>query len=161
MKFSRVAYRPDASFDLTPMIDVILLLIVFFMLSSQFSRTEQLQVELPREEGDEAAGEERPSELILDLTRNGGLFVRSRPVELSELPRILGVTEAELGGVKPEVIVRADRLGRAEHLNRLATELARHGISGWKLATVPGSGGSGAEAPTEGANVTSGSGGEP
>ena len=68
MRFGATTPRGDASFDLTPMIDVILLLIVFFMLSSQFSRTERMQVDLPVESGDELAVEEHPSEIVIDMT---------------------------------------------------------------------------------------------
>jgi len=146
MKFGRSTPRGDATFDLTPMIDVILLLIVFFMLSSQFSRTDRTEVDLPKESGDETASEEQPSELILDLTRNGSLIVDSRFIEFSELPGIIGVIETATQVDKPTIIVRADRLARAEHLNRLAAELARLGISGWKLATMP----SGGPAPSGG-----------
>lgn len=147
MKFGSTTVRGDATFDLTPMIDVILLLIVFFMLSSQFSRTDRLELDLPKERGDETASEEQPSELILDLTRNGSLLVDSRFIEFSELPAILGLKEAAARVDKPTIIVRADRLARAEHLNRLAAELARLGISGWKLATMPTGGGAPAGAP--------------
>ena len=137
MKFGSTTTRGDATFDLTPMIDVILLLIVFFMLSSQFSRTDRLELDLPKERGDETASEEQPSELILDLTRNGSLLVDSRFIEFSDLPAILGGVEAAARVDKPTIIVRADRLARAEHLNRLASELSRLGISGWQFATMP------------------------
>ncbi|MDX2115721.1 MAG: biopolymer transporter ExbD [Planctomycetota bacterium] len=126
----------DASFDLTPMIDVMLLLIVFFMMSSQFSRSEQLSLELPRERGDRALDETRPAEVILDMTRDGALHVRGDAVSYEELAEVLGAGRAS-GTVAPIVVVRADRAARAEHLNRLALELSKLGIASWKLGTVP------------------------
>jgi biopolymer transport protein ExbD len=47
--------REDATFDLTAMIDVVLLLIIFFMLTSQFAATDRAAVELPAQKGLEAA----------------------------------------------------------------------------------------------------------
>jgi biopolymer transport protein ExbD len=131
------AAQGDASFDLTPMIDVILLLIIFFMLSAQFSRSEQKAIDLPWEQGDQAAEEPTPSEIIIDMTRNGSLSVRGRDFFVQDLASVLGVhTESDVAA-KPMVIVRADRSARAEHLNRLATELVRLGLDAWKLGTSP------------------------
>ena len=128
----------EASFDLTPMIDVILLLIVFFMLSAQFSRSEQLPLELPAESGERTAGEERPSEIIIDLDKSGGLFVRGQPATLPELAGLIGVSAAASDASRmPSVIVRADRRCKAEHLNTLASELVRLGLKSWRLGTTP------------------------
>lgn len=131
------AAQGDASFDLTPMIDVILLLIIFFMLSAQFSRSEQKALDLPWEQGDQAAEEPKPSEVIIDVTRNGSLSVRGRDFRLDELASVLGVHTETDGPSKPMVIVRIDRFARAEHLNHLATELVRLGLDSWKLGTSP------------------------
>lgn len=129
--------RGDASFDLTPMIDVLLLLIVFFMLTSQFSRSEQMPLHLPGEQGDHAVDEQKPMELIIDMDRNGGLYVQGREVRLDGLPALLGVASAEVKGARPVVVVRADRAAPARFLNRLGQELVRLGVTMWKLGTAP------------------------
>lgn len=129
----------EASFDLTPMIDVILLLIVFFMLSSQFSRTEQLPIPLPEEQGVSAGGDEKPGEIVIDMNVRGEYFIRGELVSIEALPAALGAPE-EAAGVrasKTSVLVRADKDASAAHLNRLGAALARAGLSTWRLATSP------------------------
>lgn len=137
MKFGAGAKRGDASFDLTPMIDVILLLIVFFMLSSQFSRSDQMAVNLPPEKGERIAVEDNPAEIVLTINDKGQLFNAQRPIQLGELGKVLGVRES---GPPPglKVYIRADRGAKARHLNALAQELSRLGVKNWNLGTEPG-----------------------
>lgn len=133
----------EASFDLTPMIDVILLLIVFFMLSSQFSRTEQLPIPLPNEQGVAAVDMENPAEIVIDMNVRGELFVRGELVSAENLPTVLGVSKDAAApdvGSKLTILVRADRDAPAVHLNRLGATLARAGLSSWRLATSPSGG---------------------
>lgn len=130
----------EASFDLTPMIDVILLLIVFFMLSSQFSRTEQLPIPLPNERGVAAVDLENPGEIVIDMNVRGECFVRGERVPSENLPAVLGVSPdavAPQAASKLTILVRADKDAPAVHLNRLGATLARAGLSSWRLATAP------------------------
>lgn len=133
MNASARGERPkEASFDLTPMIDVLLLLIVFFMMTSQFTRTQLKAVDLPQESG-EKAGKTSPQTVFLDLDRNGQVYAVGKPISLAQLA-------GALGGVKPseaDVVIRADRQCAATHLNALAEALASLGIRNWKLATAP------------------------
>ena len=43
--------RPEVSINLTPLIDVVFLLLIFFMVSTSFSELTQLVVDLPEAEG--------------------------------------------------------------------------------------------------------------
>jgi biopolymer transport protein ExbD len=137
MRFGSGEKRGDASFDLTPMIDVILLLIVFFMLSSQFSRSDQMAVNLPPERGEHTAIEDNPAEVVLTIDDRGGLFTSQGAIQLGDLGKALGVRES---GPPPglKVYIRADRGAKARHLNALAQELSRLGVKNWNLGTEPG-----------------------
>lgn len=129
----------EASFDLTPMIDVILLLIVFFMLSSQFSRTELLPIPLPSEKGAALVGEEKPGEIVIDMNVHGELFVRGSRIAPESLGAVLGVRDEKdkASTAKLSILVRADRAASAVHLNRLGAALAKAGLASWRLATSP------------------------
>lgn len=123
------------------MIDVILLLIVFFMLSSQFSRTEQLPIPLPNEQGVAVVDSENPAEIVIDMNVRGELFVGGDPVKPESLSEVLGVSSAAgaaNAASKITILVRADKDAPAVHLNRLGASLARAGLSSWRLATAPG-----------------------
>lgn len=114
------------------MIDVLLLLIVFFMMTSQFTRTQLRPVDLPQEEG-EKAGKVSPQTIFLDLDRAGQVYAVGGPVALSQLGGVLGGVNAG----DADVVIRADRECATAHLNTLAEALAALGIRNWKLATAP------------------------
>lgn len=127
----------DASFDLTPMIDVILLLIIFFMLSSQFASTELRPVDLPRAEGTLPASESAAAKLVIDVDRSGRYSVMGEELDLDALAARLAPAQGT-GTRHSGVVVRADRAADAAALNRIAERLARARIANWSLAVAPG-----------------------
>ena len=127
----------DASFDLTPMIDVILLLIIFFMLSSQFATSELRPVDLPRERGVAPSSESSTAKLVIDIDRDGRYSILGEPLELGALATRLASTQAASGTRHSGIVVRADRQGSAAALNRLASALAAAKVDNWSIAVAP------------------------
>src|ERR1051326_1119999 len=133
MRFGRPRMPQTASFDLTPMIDVVLLLIIFFTLTAQFARTQQRPMDLPKERGEKLPAD-KPTSLVIDLDENGKLSVLDTPTELPALTRMIEGEVLRVGeGL--DLVVRAHRLCPAVHLNRLAEALAGVNVRNWKLAT--------------------------
>lgn len=135
--------RKIARFDMTPMIDVVFLLIIFFMYTSHFAQTARTPLDLPEEAGEREQA--TPATLTLDVDAEGGYSIMGRPVELNRIAARLNTIIAETGAEPGEVdlLVRADRNAQAAHINRLASELSGSGIRTWKLGTaVPAGGGS-------------------
>jgi biopolymer transport protein ExbD len=132
MRFRPNGEMPEAHFDLTPMVDVVLLLIIFFTLTAQFANTLKTPLELPAEKG---AGKPDTSEktVVIDLTANGELRLDARPIDLMEFLQRMN-HDIKSGAV--ELTVRADRSCPAQHLNTLAAGLTQIGLRNWKLATA-------------------------
>lgn len=126
-------HTEEASFDLTPMIDVVMLLIVFFTLTAQFTRTEQAALDLPAQEGDPGRVEPDTA-LYVDVDAGGKISIEGTTITLLELaqPHWLG---ADPGAI--DVIVRADRNCPIAKLNEVARTLQVAGVVRWKLATAP------------------------
>ncbi|GMV26282.1 MAG: biopolymer transporter ExbD [Phycisphaerae bacterium] len=134
MRFRRSPDPPDAGFDLTPMIDIVLLLIIFFTMTAHFARTSATPVDLPRQPG-EVVATASDHQIIVDITRSGDYVLLGKPMPLAELARTVKSEIDRVGG-SPDVLIRADRLCRSAHLNRLAIGLASAGVREWKLATA-------------------------
>jgi biopolymer transport protein ExbD len=137
MKFFRKP-TPEAGFDLTAMIDVVLLLIIFFMLSSQFAQSQARPMDLPRERG-EATQPPAPTAIIVDIAKDGTMSVLSgQAVSGDELVKMVKQAEAKHNGTPGavELVIRADRGTPSLYVNKLAGLLARSGIRAWKLATA-------------------------
>ena len=137
MRFGRPRIPQTATFDLTPMIDVVLLLIIFFTLTAQFARTQQRPMDLPKEKG-EKSPDQASASLVIDLARDGSMSVLGTKANLGDLTRMVRGEVLRLGTAL-DLTVRADRLCPASHLNRLAEALAGVGVRDWKLATEGGS----------------------
>jgi biopolymer transport protein ExbD len=137
MRLAR-ARMAEASVDLTPMVDVVLLLVVFFMLTTQFARQQQTRLELPEQPGEKAREASR-SAMVIDLTAEGRYVIMGAPTDLAKLRQEVE-RERLNAGTAFEVIVRADRAASAVHLNALADTLARSGVRHWQLATASSAG---------------------
>lgn len=126
--------------DLTPMVDVVFLLIVFFLTTSSLVEQSRTAVELAREPGEDLPTPPTPP-LLINITAGGSFVVETDEFTLESL--LVKVTQEETESRKRgqtlEVTVRADRRAPMEPVNRLATALAERGIRSWRLATqIPG-----------------------
>lgn len=130
----------DASFDLTPMIDVILLLIIFFMLSSQFAGSQKSPMDLPKEHGEEAVSDDAVAKLAIDVGKDGSYTVLGESLSLDQIADRAKAARPSDPTRPSGIIIRADRNASAATVNRLAERLAAVGINNWSLA-VAGDGG--------------------
>ena len=90
--------------DLTPMVDVVFLLIIFFMVSTTFIATESgLQVDLPQAQSAQPQTSDLPT---VTITNDGRVFLAGLPVGLGELVELLQAAIASSG--QTTVVLRAD-----------------------------------------------------
>jgi biopolymer transport protein ExbD len=94
--------------SLTPLIDVVFLLLVFFLVATEFAEQErELRVQLP--EASEAQPlTRRPSELFLNIDAQGRYFVSGKTLTLDELDSALQMAWVNNPG-RASVIIRADK----------------------------------------------------
>lgn len=141
MKLGRTTPLPEATFDLTSMIDVVLLLIIFFVMTAQFHQSTARPMDLPRQPGEGPLSQNAaPAAVVIDMDVEGRCSVLGAPQEIADLARAIAAEQrrALSRGEPLDVIVRADRRAAAAALNRLAAALAAEAINNWKLATIGG-----------------------
>ena len=76
--------RIDAGIDMTPLIDVVFQLLIFLMVSSQFTKPEQA-IDLPQTPGESSLVDPSPDKLTVSLAENGEIFVNQELVALGDL----------------------------------------------------------------------------
>jgi biopolymer transport protein ExbD len=94
--------------DMTPMMDMVFNLLIFFMVVTQFEKSERdLKVLLP--DGSEAMPMTvKPREIFVNIDKDGRYFVHSRQVTTEELSTLL--TQAALNNPASQaVVIRADK----------------------------------------------------
>ncbi len=100
----------EPAINLTPMIDVVFTLLVFFMLATTFAERERLlDVELPYAESAADAKKPTPQELVINVAREGKVFVDGRSLEETQLAKVLSDTARR--DRKTTVTIRGDRRG--------------------------------------------------
>ena len=107
--------------DLTPMVDCVFLLLIFFMISTTFVETPGLTIKLPESTAQTIARE--PKELKIYLDKSGQIFHQDRPVTLEQFKVLLRQPAAAAGQTTFLLLAdREARHGRVVMLMDLAQE---------------------------------------
>jgi biopolymer transport protein ExbD len=130
--------RHEVNVELTPLIDVVFLLLIFFMVSSTFIRESQVKIDLP-----EASGEVREVEAgVVEITvdRGGEYSVNGRILvntELSTLLRALRELQTSGATVNPEkrVIITADANAAHQSVVRAMDAAGKVGLTRISITT--------------------------
>ncbi|MEQ8847110.1 biopolymer transporter ExbD [Botrimarina sp.] len=102
------AGRHAAEANMTPMIDVVFLLIIFFLVSSHLARREtRLALDLPSARTSAPDADTAPR-LTVNVTADGAVTLGAQPVTLGELTERLSQAAAQAGAA-PRVRLRSDR----------------------------------------------------
>ena len=122
--------------ELTPMIDVVFLLIVFFMVTSEFARDVRADLELPQLEGEQRPASEEAG-LIINIRQDGAILlsVSDDPVDLLQLESRLRASFGEEGTREARVLVRADALASTTRLNEVVRLLHELGVGSTRMGT--------------------------
>jgi len=139
--FTRSALRDGAGADLTPMVDVVFLLIVFFVLVSQISSGERVEMDLPRL--DEAAAPARTGQerLIINVIEGERPFVigarswEDAPAGLAGLTQTIRSAREE--GRADRIVVRAGRAVASERALRAIRAATEAGAERIDLGGAP------------------------
>ena len=132
MQVLRRLPRTSVGINMTPMIDVVFLLIIFFLVSSHLAQREQrIQVELP----DAFSGRsDRPSEtprVTLTLQENGRIWLGSQPVSVEQLAQRLRAEQRQ-HGERLELRVRCDRRLPYREVEPVLSAAAQSGL--WNVS---------------------------
>lgn len=99
--------RLGGGLELTPMIDVVFLLMIFFLVASKLEEADRsIDVVLPKASAARPLTS-RPREFIIGIDKSGGYYAGPKPVPLAELQQLLRQAAAD-NPQRQKVIVRAD-----------------------------------------------------
>ncbi len=123
--------RPNI--DITPMIDVVFLLLIFFITVSQISKAQNDPVQLPKLSG---TADQQPTTLTINIREGGELVVDGTVFTESAL---VGVIIRSLAAVDDDptrvrVVIRADQRALSGAVNRVVTALGRMDITRIRMA---------------------------
>lgn len=131
-----VRQRAEPEVNLTSLIDVVLLLLIFFMVSTSFVKQSQIAIRLP--EADTAAiVEEIPDQLDIMITEQGTYLINGRELINSRPETIRNALQKLSGGnTKLPLTISADANARHQHVVTAMDVAGRLGFVQISIATV-------------------------
>ncbi|MDA1262515.1 MAG: biopolymer transporter ExbD [Planctomycetota bacterium] len=122
-----------AILDMTPMIDVVFLLLIFFLTTAQMAQMASSPVTLPEEAGnaDESAGS---AGMVVNVDAMGVITVLDQSIETPELMKRAKEVIAQDSAAVP--VIRADRRSTAARLNEVVDALRSGGCRAVRVATT-------------------------
>lgn len=108
MDFRRGRGKEELEINLIPLIDVLLVIIIFLMLTTTYSKFSGLEINLPSSET--APSTSTPNEIDVMITAAGDVLINRMPVPVREIPALIeALKQARPQGDKePVVIINAD-----------------------------------------------------
>ncbi len=97
-------YQPMSEINVTPFVDVMLVLLVVFMITAPLL-TVGVEIDLPKAESESLSGDDEP--LTVSIDAEGQLFLQESQIEIDELgPKLIAIT-----GENPEarIFIRGDQ----------------------------------------------------
>ena len=123
--------------NLIPFIDVLLVILIFLMLSTTYSKFTELQVDLPSANADKLR--DRPAEIVVAVSRDGRYAVNRSAIEGKSVEALTSALRAAASAQKdPVVIVSADATAAHQSVVNVLDAARRAGLARLTFAAQGG-----------------------
>jgi biopolymer transport protein ExbD len=129
MKFN-MSNEPLALFSYSSLTDIVMLLLIFFLLTSQFVIQTGVKVKLPASKTNEQTVS---SLLIVTLTANGTIYAGNDPVTVEGLPARLALMKGQ--GQDQNLVIRADKTVAVDLVIKVIDAAKTTGIDKFTIQT--------------------------
>lgn len=128
MKLTRKETRTSRGMNITAMIDVVFLLIIFFMVISQFQKIELEKLDLPRAKPLTDEPSPKSTRLVINVHTDGRIVIERTEYTLQMLRALLLKETKDAKGKPPAVLIRGDRTTSWDAIRSLLKLCAEFGI---------------------------------
>jgi len=107
MNFQRGRSHDEPEINLIPLIDVLLVIIIFLMLTTTYAKFSGLEINLPTADSSKPA--EQPNEVSVAVTATGQVLVNKSPLAATDVKSISEALRRAAGDAKdPVIVINAD-----------------------------------------------------
>ena len=137
MKAPSMTRSRSVSFNVTSLIDIVFLLIIFFLVASHVARSEAVEpVDLPKISDPAGDEEESPLRIVVTVMADRSMWVGGRQVLLPQVEQlILSAAQESLNQV--EVRIRADHAATYLEIEPILLACAQFGVTRVGFAVLP------------------------
>lgn len=137
MKPPSMTRTRSVSFNVTSLIDIVFLLIIFFLVASHVARSEAVEpVELPRISDPAGDESESPRRVVVTVMADRSMWVGGRQVLLPQVEQLILSASQETGS-ELEVRIRADHMATYNEIEPVLLACARFGVTRVGFAVLP------------------------
>jgi len=134
MKFKRNIKKPDVLIDLTSMIDIVFILLLFYMLGTTFTRPSSLKITLPEANGQ--AADQRDLRVEVLVTKSGSYIVNGHELGDTKVESLMqAITDFAGGDNSVPVTLTADANTTHQSVVTAMDAVARLGFNKLNIAT--------------------------
>ncbi len=134
MNFHSRNVEEDVNINLTPLIDVVFLLLIFFMVSTTFDTTSQLKINLPEANQDQVAAP--PQKLNLMIDARGNFFLNSRELTNNKSATLKAALERTMSGTRLPIVIQSDADSPVQSLVTAMDVVSQLGLTQVSIATT-------------------------
>ncbi len=107
MNFQRGQTREEPEINLIPLIDVLLVILIFLMVTTSYAKYSELQINLPQAGGDSPSAEIKPLNVAVDAAEH--YAVNDQPLNFSGIEALSATLKAAAGDqTDPTIVINAD-----------------------------------------------------
>ena len=134
MNFKGRSVEEDVNINLTPLIDVVFLLLIFFMVSTTFDTTSQLKIKLPQASTTQASEAKQKISLLIDA--RGNFYVNSRELTNNKSATLRAALERSLTNGMLPVVIQSDAASPVQSLVTAMDVVGQLGFPQVSVATT-------------------------
>jgi len=130
--------REEIDLNLTPLIDVVFLLLIFFMVSTTFEKTAKLKVDLP--EASAQAVQQSENKIVIGIDAKGRYYINDRQL-VNTQTKTLKMALMKVSGDNKEmpIVLRADAKTPHQSVVRAMDAASQLGLTRLSISTVEAS----------------------
>lgn len=123
--------KEEAEMDMTPMLDVTFIMLIFFIVTASFVK--ELGVTIERPDADTGSKQERAA-ILVGIDAGGGVFIDNGQVDI----RAVGATVEKMLAENPQgtVVIQADKRAKSGDVIVVMNQIREAGADGVAIATV-------------------------
>jgi biopolymer transport protein ExbD len=126
--------KKEVVVNITPLIDVVFLLLIFFMVSTSFTRETQIELELPKATGNQLEVGNKVVEISID--GEGNFYINKKPLINTQLTTIRrAILKESEGDSSLPLIISADAKAPYQAVISAMDAAGQEGFSNIKMAT--------------------------
>jgi biopolymer transport protein ExbD len=135
MQFRSQSQEDEAGINLTPLIDVVFLLLIFFMVSTTFDTTSELKIELPQASADNPLQQAEMISITIDP--KGAFYLNDKRLKSNKAELLLLEMHRLTGGNKDlPVVIQSDSRSPVQSLVTAMDVVGQMGMHSLSIATT-------------------------